>query len=328
MLRRAILLLVLTAFMAACTRVSTQIEPPIRPPAHPKELHRERRGGLYLPEGFSVSPFPPLTEAESCTDWGKEYRIALSFAEDFDLYRAITGFKRALCLLPCDAVYRRLELDYQVALAYFLGQKYVEVAYAVESTGLVAVDDTFPAFSDLLLILYESYEQLGRCEHAAHILSLIEQSNPEQGRKLTLLSAVKAADFPTLSAVAACDPEREYLGRVLSGYEKGAKSVRRAQFLNAILPGAGYWYVGQRETAVTAILINSLFIAAATHFFIDRNYAAGIITASLEGGWYFGGITGAGCAAKYYNEQLYCSFAEKITQREGYFPILMLKYSF
>src|SRR5271170_7259307 len=119
MLRVSILLMTLMAFFSACTRVPNQIDPVIKAPPHPKEIQRERRMPLYLPQDFSLSPFVPLSEEESCTDWGKEYRIALSFAQDFDLYRAITGFKRALFLMPPENVDRRLEVEYAVALAYF-----------------------------------------------------------------------------------------------------------------------------------------------------------------------------------------------------------------
>lgn len=320
--------LTLTVFLAACSKVPNRIEPLIKAPPHPKEIQKERKVAFCLPENFSISPFPPLTRGECDTDWGKEYRIALMFAEDFDLYRAITGFKRALCLLPEECACRRLELEYQIALSYFLGQKYLETTYTVETTGLIAADATFPAFDDLLLILFECYTQLGKEAHAAHIMGLIQEENPLQAKKLSLLSVVKQADFETLCQQASCAPEYKYLDRIVCGYQKEAKSIRKAQWLNATLPGAGYWYVGQKETAVTAFIINALFIAAASQFFYRGYIAAGAITLSLETGWYFGGITGAGYAAKYYNERLYCSFADKIAQKESYFPIMMLKYSF
>jgi len=171
------------------------------------------------------------------------------------------------------------------------------------------------------LILYDSYDHMEMCDHARHILSFIEKENPEQAKQLTLLGVIKHADFDTLCA------NYEY-SQIITGYYKEAKSIRKAQMLNALLPGAGYWYVGMKQTAVTALLINTLFIAAATHFISNGNTAAGIITLSLEGGWYFGGISGAGLGAKEYNEQLYCSYADKITQREELFPLMMLKYSF
>jgi hypothetical protein len=328
MLKRYVLLLSTFISLAACCRVPRQLEPLIEAPPHPKEIQREKRCLLCLPEDFSVSPFPSLTPEESCSDWGKEYLIGLAFANDFDLYRAITCFKRALVLMSSVSLTRRLEVQYATALAYFLGKKYVEVVYEVESTSLGCVDPSFPAFQDLLLILYESYNQLGRVENAAHLLTIMEEHAHDHACKLNLLSAVRLVDFNALCQISECNPQFAYLQRIVHGYNKEAKSIGKAQALNALLPGAGYWYVGMKETAVTAFLINTLFIAAGAHFITHGNIAAGAITLSLEGGWYFGGIAGAGYAAKHYNEKLYCTFVDKIAQREAFYPILMLNYSF
>nr|NGX55059.1 hypothetical protein [Chlamydiota bacterium] len=193
MFRSLTLILMLAVALSSCYRVSSKLEPKVATPIHPKQVEREQRVCLNLPDNFSTSPFTPLTSAEKVEEWGKELTIAYAFAEDFDLYRAITGFKRALYLLPADLKERRLEIEYDVALAYYLGQKYVEVVYAVEATDLVCVDNAFPAFSDLLLILYDSYKQLGREEQACHILALIEKKSPHYAEKLTLLSAVQSA---------------------------------------------------------------------------------------------------------------------------------------
>lgn len=313
-------MITLCAFLSACYRVPSRIEPTIIAPPHPKEAQREERFGLILPAEFSVSPFPPLQAEEYCTDWGKEYRIALAFADDFDLYRAVTGFKRALYLMPCDNLARKLEIEYAIALAYFLGKKYTEVVYAVESTELLNTDNTFPAYSDLLLILYDSYCQLDRKEHAEFILKLIEGKDCDTAKRLTLLSVIRQADFDAL-----CETGHEVL---VNDYRRRTKSIGKAQLFNAILPGAGYWYVGLKDTAVTAFIINSLFIAASAHFFTSGHTAAGIVTLSFEGGWYFGGIYGVGLAAKYYNERLYTEYADSIAQREQLFPLMMLKYTF
>ncbi len=273
-----------------------------------------------MPTDFSVSPFSTLTEAERATEWGKEYWIALAFAQDFDLYRAITGFKRALFLSPPEE--RRIEIEYSTMLAYFLGKKYTEVVYTVESTGLAKVDKDFPAFNDLLLVLYESYNEMGQDEHAQNLLMLIDS---EKAEKLTFLSVLKEADFDKLVAYSG---DRPYLSHMITGFEKEAKSVRKAELFNAICPGAGYWYIGQKQTAVTAFLMNTLFIGAATHFLTHGNIAAGAITLSLESGWYFGGIYGAGLASKAYNEKIYKHYADQIVQKEDPFPLMMLKYTF
>ena len=243
------------------------------------------------------------------------------FAEDFDLYRAITNFKRALCLMPLEEKQRRLEVHYMTALSYFLGKKYVEVVYTMESTTLAQVDKNFAAYGDLLLILYESHTQMGREEHAEHILKLMDQDQPDSGQKVALYRDLREADLNKLS-------QKRETESLLAGYYKEAKSVRRAQTLNAALPGAGYWYLGQKQTAVTALTINSLFVGAASAFFAHDNIWAGLLTLSFEGGWYFGGIYGAGLSAKEYNEKLYSTFAERTGTKEKTFPLMRLKYSF
>lgn len=322
---RALLLIVLIIALSSCYRASTTLDPCAITPTHPKEFARETRTCFPLPENFSKSPFQPLSCQELNEDWGKEYKIGLSFASDFDLYRAITAFKRALVLLPLDRKERKLELEYAVALSYYLGKKYGETIFEVESTDLACVDQTFPAFGDLLVILYDSYAKLGREAEKNHILSLIEKEDPYKGEKLHLYQSLSCVDFQMLDEYA---KKKISVENLLCCYRNEAKSVRKAEWLNAMLPGAGYWYVGQKETAVTAFLINSLFIGAAVVFIHHNNGPAALITLSLESGWYFGGIYGAGLAAKYYNERLYERCFEKVGEKEKLFPLMMLKYSF
>jgi hypothetical protein len=115
---------------------------------------------------------------------------------------------------------------------------------------------------------------------------------------------------------------------LLISYNKEKKSISKAQTLNAILPGMGYLYVGQKQSALTATLLNGLFIAAATHFFLHGHNSAGIIFSSFEAGWYFGGIYGAGEAAKLYNERVYEGKALTTLNQNKLFPIFMLNYGF
>ena len=115
---------------------------------------------------------------------------------------------------------------------------------------------------------------------------------------------------------------------MMSYYEIKKKSVGGAQILNTFIPGAGYFYVGQKKTALTALLLNTLFIVASYEFFHHGYIAAGIITTSFEMGWYFGGIYGAGEAAKFYNERLFENVATPMMNQEKVFPALMLKYAF
>lgn len=314
MMNKWILILSLLV-LTGCYRVDDKIEPKVKYDVQERYIQSLN------------SPFDPLTFQERKQDWGKEYTIALSFAEEFDLYRAVSTFKRAEVLVPKEEQERKTEIQYNIILAYYLGQKYKSVVCTFDRTNLPNVDPSFPAFHDLLVILYESYTELGNQERADQVMMVLEKRYPKTAKKLKLSRALMNADIPEAEVLAKehCLPE---LQKVLTCFEKEKKSVGRAQMLNAFLPGSGYFYVGQTRTGITAILLNGLFIAAAYEFFHQGYTAAGIVTSSFEMGWYFGGIYGAGEAAKYYNERLYEANVSYVMNKEKLYPIFSLNYAF
>ncbi len=274
------------------------------------------------------APFPPLTISERSQEWGKEYTIGLGFAHQLDLYQAMTAFKRAEILTPKNEQERLLEMRYNIVLCYYLGHKWSEVTYAFEEGSLKTVTPAFPAYQDLTIILYDSYLKLNEPEKAKYILELIRQHDPGAADKLELSAAFSSADFPKLEHYAATPPTSTTVKPFLDHYNAEKKSSATARWLNAGIPGAGYLYLGQPQSALTAALLNGLFIAASYHFFHRNQIAAGSIFASFEAGWYFGGIVGAGLEAKYYNERLYERLATPLMHNKRLFPVLMLQYGF
>jgi hypothetical protein len=273
------------------------------------------------------SSFTPLTQEELKQDWGKEIKIADSFAREFDLYRAITSYRRAEILLPKEELQRRQQIQYDIIFCYYLGGKYAEAIETFESSCLTEAAPPFPGFQNLLLILYDSYQKLGSEEKAEAIHQLIEKYSPNTAEDLSLSQAILNADLPKI----ACFSEKErydYCGCFLENYHTQALSVRRAQTLNALLPGAGYYYVGQKKSAITSFLLNALFIAAAYQFFDHGYNAAAIFTTSLELGWYIGGINGAGLAAKQYNENLYYTHGKHLLTSHRLAPAFMFQFAF
>lgn len=315
-MKRALLLLAACFAFCGCQRVEDKIEPTLSYAVQDKYF-------LSLP-----SPFPPLSNEELATGWGKEMQIGFGFAHELDLYQAITAFKRAEFLISTDEKMRLLEIQYEILLCYYMGKKWNDVIYSFEHSQLRFANQEFPAFHDLLLILNQSYEELGMENKSEMFLQAIQYSYPEEGQTLLLSHALIRGDIPKIREIAESPPERVYLDHFLEKYQTRKKSVSTAQTLNAFFPGAGYLYLGQRQSATTAFFLNGLFIAASACFFLDNNIAAGIIFASFEAGWYFGGIYGAGLEAKAYNERLYESMATPMMNRERLFPALMLNYAF
>jgi hypothetical protein len=272
-----------------------------------------------LPSGF-----PLFTKEERRQEWAREIFLAGQLARELDWYRAITAYKRARILLPEEYALRRMEVDYGLIQCYYFGQKYPEALLAYEESSLVP-PYTFPLLTDLSLILSDAAENSGRGDCMLKWDSLLQTIDPQVASDLSVSRAIRKADWLALAEYAV---EREPVASLLTAYEGQKKSVKRAQLLNALLPGAGYLYVGQRNTAFTSFVLNALFIAATYHFFHHSNIAAGLITLSLETGWYFGGINGAGLAAKEYNERLYEGLARETLLDQGLFPVLMLNHAF
>lgn len=311
--KRFLLLLLLTT---CCYRVPDRINPAVN-----YQLQDQHFSPL-------ASAFFPLSPLERASDWGKEYAIAKAFAEELDLYRAVSTFKRAQILLPEADVSRKLEIAYDILLCYFLGKRYDEAIEAFDKSDLSRVDKTFPAYHDLLLVLYECYREMDDKEKQQRIFELMGKSYPDTAEKITLSHAVREGDLSQVEQFAKGFQRPSYLDGLLDTYNSQKKSVGKAQLLNAFIPGAGYLYIGQRKSAFTAFLLNGLFIAAAYQFFHRGHIAAGIITTGFETGWYFGGIYGAGEEAKYYNERLYEKNGAVLLNDHHLFPVLMMKHNF
>ncbi len=307
--------LLLVLFIVSCYRVDDRIDPRI---SH--QLQDEHFEHLQ-------SAFPPLSKEEKSMDWGKEYMIGKAFADELDLYRAVSTFKRAKVLVETDKE-RKLEIQYDILFCYFLAKRYDEVIDSFEKSDLAHVDKSFFAYHDLLLILYESYREMDDLEKQAKVLELMEKSFPATNEELKVSRAIREGDLAMVDHFASGFQDTSYLDNLMDCYSLNKKSVGTAQLLNALVPGAGYLYIGQRKSALTAFLLNGLFIAAATQFFLHKHFAAGLITTGFEAGWYFGGIYGAGQEAKYYNERLYEKAASTVLNEHKLFPVLMLDHAF
>ncbi|MBA2727060.1 MAG: tetratricopeptide repeat protein [Parachlamydiaceae bacterium] len=274
------------------------------------------------------SAFTPLTAEECKSDWGKEIRLAYAFGKQQDFYRAITGFKSALVFLPKNKLERKMQIEYGIIQSYYLGCKYRDAIEYFEGCELLYAPKDFPAYHDLLILLYDAYLKIDNEEKACNMLGVINQEYPNEANTLILSKGFLDGDIPNIKEAAQCSPDKEEIDCFINEYLSVSKDERRAQVYQALLPGAGYLYVGQKDAARTSFLINLLFTWAAYQFF-DRGYiAAGIITASLEAGWYFGGINGARLEAREFNERLFGVNGREFMRCHGYFPILMLETTF
>ena len=313
--KNLLILFIFSLIFYSCYRVPNKIDPKINVP---------------VSESFIKSmknPFSPLSIEEKSQDWGKEYLIALSFAKHMDLFQAISNFKRADILIPQEEEARKQEIQYFIIFCYYLGKKYPFVVETFEESTLPTVDQSFPAFHDLLIILYQSYTETQHEEKANRIKNILEKTFPESNEGIKLANALLNANIDKIKELSV-NPTYSYLTPFLCCYKSKKKSIPSAQVLNAIIPGTGYLYLGQKRSAVTSFVLNGLLIYASYEFFKRGYIGAGIITVSFEAGWYFGGIYGAGESAKFYNEKIYDEEAKKLMGAKKIYPLFMLRYAF
>lgn len=81
------------------------------------------------------------------------------------------------------------------------------------------------------------------------------------------------------------------------------KSPRLAGILAGILPGAGHLYLGKPRHALTAFLLNGLFLTGAVYAIFEGLEATAAILLFFETGWYLGNINSAVSGARDINLQ-------------------------
>lgn len=302
--------------LGSCYKVPDKIEPQISYMVQDKYIR-----SLH-------ANFPSLDAHEMAQEWGKEYFIGIAFAKKLDLYRAVTAFKRSEILIPDHLYHRKQEVQYFIILSYYLGKRFEEAVDAFDDSDLTIIDTKFPTYHDLLVILYECYIHTAQKEKAKNVMTLLKHHYPDTAKELELSTALTLGHLSDVQKLPYNIQTKESASTLLREYKAEKKSIAKAQTFNALLPGAGYYYVGQRHSALTAFLLNSVFIAAAASFFKNGYTSAGIIFTSFEAGWYFGGIYGAGEAAKLYNERLYEKKALTTLNQHKLFPIFMIRYGF
>jgi hypothetical protein len=262
------------------------------------------------------------------SEWEKELFLGKNFSYELDLYRAITCYKRADFLVPASFDEVKKEIAYDIFFSYYLGRRPYEALNIFDSTSLREVTTEFPPLREVLIILYDLYNETKQEGKKERLLIALNDFDKETTENLRLHEAFTQGNVQKAHALAIKHPSYENIKPFFTSYERSAKSPNKARLLNAVLPGAGYLYVGQKNTAMTSLLLNVIFTAATYQFVEKKLYFPAVICGSLECGWYFGGIQGAGLAAKSYNKGLFEQEAREVMIRNRLFPILMLEKGF
>jgi len=314
------------------------------------------------------SPFPSLGEDELSQDWGKEYHIGVHLARNLYLYPAMIAFQRSKILLPQEENKRKVELHYFILSCYYFGKQYIDVINTFEHSLLDHLDTTLPFIHDIFIILFDSYLRCEEMEKAQWALQCFNALYPSESEQLALSGAIIQANIPYMqqllcqverakkenedqyskqseikvaTASLSADPFQiqhsqnfhkdschKAAEEIVAHFHKSSKKPILAGALNAIFPGLGYLYIGQKQSAFTAFCLNASFTAATIHFFQKGNLPGALIALSFECGWYFGGIVGAHEEAILLNERLFEKISHEKIFPHKLSPLLLLQYGF
>ena len=344
-------------YCCSCTSVSDTIEPNMQYSIHEKMVKS-------LPTAFE--PLSPIELEKSwATEYRMGVYFAKKL-DLYRAVTAFNRAEFLLSEEPNQilAMQRKHEVEYYTLLCYSLGKRYDELVSSFESSTLAFINSDFKAYHDLLILLSEAYEMTKEKHKALSVQQALAQTYPKAAEPFLLGKALKTADFSTVAAILdrehapvysenisiqkalsegalphhfinyeAIDKitardNRSAIEEMQKNFHENKKSPLTAQVLSSLIPGAGYLYVGQYQSAFTAFSINTLFIGTATYFFSKGNLPAGILTVGFEAGWYFGSIYGAGEATKTYNERLYEVHTGPIMEQNRFHPLLQLEYGF
>lgn len=239
----------------------------------------------------------------------------LSFADSLydeeDYYRAITEYKRLIFHFPSSRA--AITATFKIALSYMEGKRYEAAISQLKK--LRQLYPTDPLAIEALFLIAEALYNSGNYDEALKYFEEVELGAKSAEMKERTAAAkgwclarkgnwTKAADLYSSLQEGTSDIKYGKLSKDLTSAKKlPQKSPILAGVLSAIIPGSGQLYIGRKQDALVAFLLNGVFIAGAMESFRKNEDATGAILLFFEAGWYAGNIYSATSGAHKYNRK-------------------------
>ncbi len=256
--------------------------------------------------------WPLSTLAAEPANGASVYAFGRHLLELGDHYRAITELKRFSLLFPDDPK--------QLAAQMLLGLAYEALADDDSAIGyfrrLQQTEDGNDFNRLALFKLGEMRLQQRQYQQATQLFRrfltqfpdgpLVDRTTYLLGVTHTLAGKAETA-AQSFTSLSPGSPWFHRANAIQTAFDmaepRPSKSPRVAGILAGILPGAGHLYLGKPRHAITALLLNGLFLAGATVAFLEGLEAAGVILLYFETGWYLGNINSAKEGAREFNRR-------------------------
>jgi outer membrane protein assembly factor BamD (BamD/ComL family) len=255
------------------------------------------------------------------------YEFGLHLFQLGDYYRAITEFKRFSLLFPGYIYQPAAEL--LIGLALQEDRAYDDAFTHFQHWRLD--DDPTDATRVAAFKLGELRFQQGQYRQAIDYFQGFLETYPDgplvsYTRYMLGLSWALDGQLSEAQQVFATLPTRDPLAQQALALQEELrltpppqlKSPLVAGVLSGVLPGAGHLYAGKPLQALTAFILNGVFLGGAAYAFHEKLEATGAILLFFEAGWYLGGINSAMDAARDANRQPQKAFTDYL--RATYAP--------
>ena len=240
------------------------------------------------------------------------YNFGLHLFRLGDYYRSITELKRFSLLFPDHQRHAAAQILIGLALQHdgLYDEAWSHFEGMQQITGDTDVGRVAVFKLGELRFQQEQYRQA--IEHFQRFLRLFpDGALVAQTTYLLGLASALADEFEPARGFLALLPARDPLSEralalshaLQTAPARAVKSPRTAGILAGILPGAGHLYIGKPVQAISAFLLNGLFLAGAAYAFHDGLEAVGAILLFFETGWYLGNINSAAEGARAFNRQ-------------------------
>lgn len=172
------------------------------------------------------------------------------------------------------------------------------------------------------------YYNMDNFDMALSVLEKTEgQTDDEVYRKLIFQSVLRTEKQDYLSALSLLDEAKAKFpqnGHVIGESIRLVNQIKDTSLKNpnvaralSIIPGGGYAYAKQYQTALTSFLINAVLAYATYNCIKKDNYGMACLTGIFSLTFYFGNIMGGGKSAHRYNESVISRQINKLTEING-----------
>lgn len=242
-----------------------------------------------------------------------EYQIANSFLLERSLSPTLTGFKKAL-ILSQDKKDASM-CEYGLIYSYFLAKKWTQLKAMYTSDALLILDQSAPYFKDALIMFFIALRE----EKTPFLLQDLERCLKQD---VTLRDKLeKYESLLSLNQSKLVDQKE------LNVFLAHKKSSKVACFFNLLIPGSGYGYLGQWQSALTAFILLGLLMWALYTSTRQKQLALSFLLLSIFSGFYWGSIVGVAQSTKFYNQTLYSAVFDPLMKKEALYPEMWIQYA-